>query len=100
MPKSIAKLRRQTLHSPNPLRLLNSHRDADGIDNLAEHVFGVLRFFLEGCMSRARHHAMGKHGDCKLFEIVGEAEVASIEEGAGLRGALEHQSATRADAEG
>src|SRR5258705_12606210 len=42
---------------------------------------------------------MRKNGDSELLEIVGQAEIAAIEESAGLRGALQHQSATRADAE-
>ena len=50
-------------------------------------------------MARAGHHAVRENRDRELFEIVGQAEIAAIEESAGLRGALEHQSATRADAE-
>ena len=50
-------------------------------------------------MARAGHHAMRENGDGELLEIVGQAEVAAIKESAGLRGSLQHQSATRADAE-
>src|SRR5579864_4855715 len=42
---------------------------------------------------------MRKNGHGELLEIVGEAEVAAFEEGAGLRRALEHESSARADAE-
>src|SRR6266403_1595507 len=50
-------------------------------------------------MARAGHHAMREDGDGELLEIVWQAEIAAIEESAGLRGALQHQSAAWADAE-
>ena len=50
-------------------------------------------------MAGAGDHAVRKNGDGELLEIVGEAIVAAIEEGAGLGGALQHQGAARADAE-
>jgi len=40
-----------------------------------------------------------ENGDREVLEIIGEAEIATIEEGTSLRGALEHEGATRADAE-
>src|SRR5258706_5207642 len=76
-----------------------SQGDGYGFDDFAEHGFGGLRFFLERGVAGAGHHAMGEDGDGELLEIVGQAEIATIEECAGLRGALQHQSATRADAE-
>ena len=50
-------------------------------------------------MARTGDHAVRKNGDGKLFEIVGQAIVAAIEESAGLRSALQHESTARADAE-
>src|SRR5713101_474949 len=43
--------------------------------------------------------AKRENGNGEPFEIVGEAEPAAIKVGAGLRGALEHERAARADAE-
>ena len=76
-----------------------SQRDGNGVDDFAKNGFGGFRFFLQRGVARAGDHAVRENGDGKLLEIVGEAIVAAIEKGAGLRGALEHQSAARADAE-
>ncbi len=76
-----------------------SQRDGDGIDNFAENVFGSFRFLLKRGMARAGDDAMREYGDGELLEVVWEAKIAAVEEGAGLRGALEHQGAARADAE-
>jgi len=73
-------------------------RDADGIDDLAEDAFGGFGFLLQGGVASAGHDAMRKHGDGELFEIVGKTEIAAIEKSAGLRGALQHEGATGADA--
>jgi len=47
----------------------------------------------------ARDHAMREDGNGELLEIVGKAEVATIEKSTGLCGALEHEGAARAHAE-
>jgi len=50
-------------------------------------------------VTRAGDNAMRENGDREVLEIIGEAEIATIEEGTSLRSALKHQSAARADAE-
>ena len=50
-------------------------------------------------MTRAGDNAVRENGDREVLEIIGEAEIATIEEGTSLRSALKHQSAARADAE-
>ena len=42
---------------------------------------------------------MGKNRDGQLLEIIRKAIIAAVEKGAGLRGALKHESAARTDAE-
>ena len=74
-------------------------RNANGFDDVAQDGFGGLGFFLQRSVARTGDNAMRKDGDGELFEIVGDAIVAAVEKSAGLRGALQHQSAARADAE-
>jgi len=50
-------------------------------------------------MARTGDNAVRENRDSEMFEIVGEAILAPVKKSAGLRGALEHQSAARADAE-
>src|SRR6267142_734837 len=75
-------------------------RNGDGFDDIAKHGFRGFRFFLQGGVTRTGDDAMRKDGDGKMLEIVREAKVAAVEKGAGLRSALEHERAARADAEG
>src|SRR5512137_887829 len=77
----------------------SSQGDGDGIHDFAQDGFGGLRFLLQRGVARASHYAMREDGHGKVLEIVGEAVIAAIQEGAGLRGALEHESATGTDAE-
>ena len=81
------------------LPILASQRDGDGVDDFAKNIPGGLRFFLQRGVTRAGDNAMRENGDGQVLEIVGEAEIAAIEEGASLCSALEHQGAARADAE-
>src|SRR2546429_6206023 len=77
-----------------------SQGNGDGFDDIAKNGIGGFRFFLERSVARAGDNAMRENGNGELFEVVGEAIVAAIEVGACLRGALEHERAARADAEG
>src|SRR5882762_3503528 len=74
-------------------------RNGDGFDDVAKHGFRGFRFFLQGGVARTGDDAVRKDGDGKMLEIVGEAKVPAVEKGAGLRSALEHESAARTDAE-
>src|ERR1700690_35433 len=73
--------------------------NASGFENFAENRFGLLGFFLRGDVTRADHHAMREDGNDQPFEIVGQAIIASFEERAGLRAAMEHHGAARAYSE-
>src|SRR5438132_9289528 len=74
-------------------------RNRNGFHDIAKNGIGGFRLFLQRSVARTGDDAVGENGNGKLFEIVGEAIVPAIEIGAGLRGALEHQGAARADAE-
>src|SRR5712692_2164153 len=76
-----------------------SQRNGDGFNDIAKNGIRGFRFFLQRGMARTGDNAMRENGNGELFEVVGEAIVAAIEEGAGLRGALEHECAAGADAE-
>src|SRR5712692_4269930 len=76
-----------------------SQGNANGFDDITQDGFCGLRFFLQRCMARTGDNAMRENRDSEMFEIVGEAILAAVEKSAGLRGALQHQSAARADAE-
>src|SRR5216683_754030 len=76
-----------------------SQRNGDGFNDIAKNGIGGFRFFLQRGVARTGDNAMRENGDGELFEIVREAEAAAVEEGTGLRGALEHERAARADAE-
>src|SRR6266851_3880352 len=73
------------------------HRD--GFNDLAKNGIGGFRFFLQRGVARTGDNAVRENGNGEMFEVVGEAIVAAVEKGAGLRGALEHECAARADAE-
>src|SRR5216684_1844589 len=77
-----------------------SQRNGNGFDDLAKNGIGGFRFFLKRGVARTGDDSMGENGDGELFEVVGQAIVAAIEVGAGLRGALEHERAAGAHAEG
>ena len=77
----------------------SSERDAGGVDDFAENGFGLLGFFLGGDVARADHHAVREDRNDQALEIVGQAIVAAFEESAGLRGAMEHDGASRAYAQ-
>jgi len=47
----------------------------------------------------AGDNAVRENGDREVLEIIGEAEIATVEKGTSLRGTLEHECAARADAE-
>ena len=74
-----------------------SQGNGDGFNDIAKNGIGGFRLFLKRGMARTGDDAMRENGDGKLFEVVGEAIVAAIEVGTGLRGALEHECAARAD---
>src|ERR1700674_2530084 len=74
-------------------------RNWHGFNDIAKNGIGGFRFFLQRSVARTGDDAMRENGDRKLFEVVGEAIVAAIEVGAGLRGALKHECAAGADAE-
>src|SRR5258708_10427510 len=76
-----------------------SQGNGDGFHDVAKNGIRGFRFFLQGGVTRAGDNAMRKNGNGKLFEVVGEAIITAVEIGAGLRGALEHESAARTDAE-
>src|SRR5713101_2228099 len=76
-----------------------SQGNGDGFNDIEKNGIGGFRFFLQRGVARTGDNAMGENGNGELFEVVGEAIVAAIEEGAGLRGALEHECAAGADAE-
>ena len=93
---SKSRIQRSALRRRTKLRL---DWDAYGIDDFAQRGFSGFGFFLQRSVARAGDHAMRENGDCQLLEIVGHAVVAAFEKRAGLGGALQHQSAARADAE-
>src|SRR5882762_2792315 len=74
-----------------------SQRNGNGFDDIAKNGISGLRFFLQGGVARTGDNAVRENGNGELFEVVGEAIVAAIEISAGLRGALEHERAARAD---
>src|SRR6267142_656419 len=74
-----------------------SQGNGDGFNDIAKNGIGGFRFFLKRGMARTGDHAVRENGNGELFEVVGEAIVAATEVGAGLRGALEHECAARAD---
>src|ERR1700687_468459 len=74
--------------------------NGDGLDDFAEDGFRGLGLFLQRGVPRAGDHAVRKNRYRELLEIVRKAEIAAIEKSASLRGALQHQSAARADPEG
>src|SRR5258706_270455 len=76
-----------------------SQRNGNGLDDFAQDGFRGFGFFLQRGVPRTGHDAVGKNRYSELLEVVRETEIAAIEESAGLRGALQHQSAARADAE-
>src|SRR5712692_6691414 len=76
-----------------------SQGNGDGFNDIAKNGIGGFRFFLQRGVARTGDNAMRENGNGEPFEIVGEAEPAAIKVGAGLRGALEHERAARADAE-
>src|ERR1700730_2519916 len=76
-----------------------SQGDGNGIDDIAKHGFRGFRFLLQGGMARTGYHAVRKNGNGQLLGVVRQAIVAAVEKSTGLRGALEHQCAARADAE-
>src|SRR5882762_463762 len=66
-------------------------RNANGIEDFAQGGFRRLRFSLQRSVARAGDDTMREDRDGKLLKIVGQAEVAPVEEGASLGGTLEHQ---------
>jgi hypothetical protein len=50
-------------------------------------------------VARTGDDAVRKNGDGELLEVIRKAIIAPVEESAGLRGALEHQCATRTDSQ-
>src|SRR4030088_1864457 len=74
-----------------------SQGNGDGFNDIAKNGIGGFRFFLKRGMARTGDNAVRENGNGELFEVVGEAIVAATEVGAGLRGALEHECAARAD---
>src|SRR5213593_2218187 len=76
-----------------------SQWNGHGFDDIAQNGFGGFRLFLQGCVARTGDHAVRENRDGELLEVVREAIVAALKEGAGLRAALEHESAARADAQ-
>src|ERR1700674_5091737 len=76
-----------------------SQGNGHGFNDIAKNGIGGFRFFLKRGVARAGDDAMRENGDGKLFEVVGEAIVAAIEVGAGLRGALEHERSAGADSQ-
>src|SRR5260370_34537185 len=76
-----------------------SQGNGNGFDDIAKNGIGGLRFFLQRGVARTRDNAMRENGNGELLEIVGEAVVTPIQEGAGLRCALKHERAARTDTE-
>src|ERR1700686_1879683 len=76
-----------------------SQRNGDGFNDIAKNGIGGFRFFLKRGVARTGDNAGRENGNGKLFEVVGEAIVAAIEVGAGLRGALEHERSAGADSQ-
>jgi len=74
-----------------------SQGNGDGFNDIAKNGIGGFRFFLKRGVARTGDYAVREYGNGELFEVVGEAIVAATEVGAGLRGALEHECAARAD---
>jgi len=76
-----------------------SQGNGNGFNDIAKNGVRGFRFFLQRGVARAGDNAVRENRDGKVLEVVGKAIVAAIEEGAGLRSALEHESAAGADAE-
>src|SRR5215470_5370636 len=76
----------------------HSQRYADGFDDVAKNGFGSFRFLLQRRVARTGHNAMREYGNSELLEIIGQAVVAAVEEGASLRRTLQHKSAARTNA--
>src|SRR5207249_1202947 len=76
-----------------------SQGNGNGFHDIAKDRIGGFRFFLQRGVARTGDDAVRENGNGKLLEIIGEAIIAAIEESAGLRGALEHESAAGADTE-
>src|SRR5258706_8976852 len=74
-----------------------SQGNGDGFNDIAKNGIGGDRLLLTRGMTRTGDSAVRENGDGELFEVVGEAIVTATEVGAGLRGALEHECAARAD---
>src|SRR5712692_5879692 len=53
-----------------------------GFDDIAQNGFGGFRLFLQGCVARTGDHAVRENGDGELLEVVREAIVAALKEGA------------------
>src|SRR5690242_9409960 len=81
------------------LTAMQSQRNGNGFHDIAKNRIGGFRFFLQRGVARTGDDAVRENGNGKLLEIIGEAIIAAVEESAGLRGALEHESAAGADAE-
>src|SRR5579863_4825224 len=64
--------------------------NANGIEDVAQHGLGRLRFLLQRSVARAGGDAMRKNRDCQRFKIVGDAVIAAVEKRASLGCALEH----------
>src|SRR5579872_3204965 len=75
------------------------HRYGYTLHDLAEQLFGLRGLLQCGRVSGIHHHAMGEYVGGERFEVLRHAEVASIQVGMGLRGAIEHKRAARRDAQ-
>ena len=74
-----------------------SQGNGNGFHDIAKDRISGFRFFLQRGVARTGDDAVRENGNGKLLEIIGEAIIAAIKESAGLRGALEHECAARAD---
>src|SRR6266705_1307889 len=82
-----------------PVTPTRSQGDGNGFHDVAKNGVRGFRFFLQRGVARAGDNAVRENRDGKVLEVVGKAIVAAVEEGAGLRSALERESAAGADAE-
>src|SRR5260370_27695788 len=64
------------------------------LNDLPQHLLGLLGFFQGGSVERTHYHAVGENGDNQGLEIFGRAIIVALEEGHGLGGSVEHLRAS------
>src|ERR1700687_2595663 len=90
-------IRQRKVDVGHPRRKTMLQRYGNAVHYFAQDLLGLLGALERGRIARADDEAVRKGWHGELFEVIGDAEVASLEECHGLGGVIEHERAAGRD---